>query len=106
MSLPLSLEQVAAMNPHDLHMYAMNTTEQPRTTSEHIKLPVYIDSIVTPFKIEVELYRGLGDPHSKYRLFQLCEDLNAFAQFMHYIEPNEKVGRPVVEDNCIRYTKS
>lgn len=106
MSLPLSLEQVAAMNPHDVHMYAMNALEEARNIPERTKLPVYIDSIVTPFMIEPELYRGAGGDSSTHRLYQLYEDLNAFARFMRYIGPTEVVGRPTVENNCIRYRKS
>ena len=99
---PLELEQIAAMNPHDLHMFIGNLVEEVRNLQPPVHLPVYIEGHDTPFTMEAYLYRE-GSNESRYRLYQFITDLEAFARFARYIDPSQTVGYPVVTDNRIIY---
>jgi hypothetical protein len=98
----LELEQIAAMNPHDLHMFIGSIVEQVRNIPPRVSFPVFIEDNETPFTMESNLYRD-GTDESQYRLYQFITDLEAFARFARLIDPMHTVGNPVVSDNKITY---
>ncbi len=98
----LRVDQIAAMNPHDLHMFIGVMQEELNNMQPRVSLPVYIGDIATPFKMEKELYRE-GTDESRYRLYQLIQDLEAFARFMGHIGAAETVGYPANDGERITY---